>query len=131
MGPSIYEDILAEVEAAIMLHSPATIIIAGDWNAHPLSPRDAFDRRFRSMTQAMEALGFSVRPRSEHPPTFRSGPNTSTIDFAFVLGAPFTLEVGKIFIAQHRPLVGVLEIPTHGPLPVSASIPLFLLPISC
>lgn len=56
-SPTIYSDVLEHIIAAVEFLSPASIVIAGDWNAHPHAPTSPFDRAFIEFENELRALG--------------------------------------------------------------------------
>lgn len=119
VGPNIYAEIFNEVRNALALHAPDVTLVAGDWNAHPIAPRDAFDRALSRTFRDFSNSGFLRFPETADRPTYRSANSITVIDFALVLGSQATCRVDSVFIAQHRPIAGKFEVSSHPLISVS------------
>ncbi len=103
-----YCTLQTQIAALVEVHVPTASIIAGDFNAHKFKPKRSFDREFISVAASLSSENYSVYPVVKKPYTFVSGKSTSTIDYVLVRGLPVQhFKVGKVYIAQHRPLLVV------------------------
>jgi hypothetical protein len=106
-----FESISTRIAALVELHTPGLTVIAGDFNAHLFRPRLPFDKEFVNMVLNLRQEGYMVYPDPELPSTYSSGKSASTIDYVFVRGARVnSFEVGKIYVAQHRPLLFAVDL---------------------
>jgi hypothetical protein len=110
-----YVNLQTQIAALVEVHVPSASIIAGDFNAHKFKPKRSFDHEFIAVAAGLVDENYSLYPVVKKPYTYVSGKSTSTIDYVFVRGlAVQFFEVGKVFIAQHRPLLMWFDLPAFS-----------------